>query len=72
MKKISIADSVVICLALRAEILHNAKFAKLAIELNLDYRSYVDVILDLIHAFNAVSDIPYTTDDSFVLSLIKL
>lgn len=70
MKKISIADSVVICLALRAEIRHYAKFAKLAIELNCDYRSYVVVINDLIHAYNAVSDTPFSTDDSFVLSLI--
>lgn len=69
-RNLSIHDEVVIALALRSEIRHNAKFAKLAIELHIDARNYYDNIRDFVHAYNAVSDVPFETDDTFVMSLL--
>lgn len=70
-RKLSIPDEVVIALALRSEIRHYAQFAKLAIELQIDARTYCDSIRDLVHAYNAVSDTPFETDDIFVISLLS-
>lgn len=67
----SVADSVIICLALRAQIRRNAKFAKLALEIHTDASCFIDSVLDEVKAYNAVSDSPFTCDDEFVMSLIS-
>lgn len=66
MKSISIADSVVISIALRAEISFNIKTAKLVGKSGVDMRPYIEYIRDLIHAYNAVSDTPFVSDDPFL------
>ena len=71
MKNLTTADEVIICLALRSEIRKNSKSAKLAIKLNLDAKCYIDNILDLIHAYNAFSGVPFETGDTYVMSLIE-
>ena len=66
MKTISFSDSVVISLALCAEIRFNIKAAKLACKSGADVRPYIDTIRDLIHAYNAVNDTPFVSDDPFL------
>nr|WP_293583394.1 hypothetical protein [Prevotella sp.] len=66
MKTISIADAVVISLALRAEIRFNIKSAKLVGKSGADMRPYIENIRDLIHAYNAVNDTPLVSDDPFL------
>ena len=66
MKTISIADSVVISLALSAQIRFNIKTAKLVGKSGADMRPYIENIRDLIHAYNAVNDTPFVSDDPFL------
>ena len=66
MKTISIADAVVISLALRDEIRFNIKSAKLVGKSGAAIRPYIENIRDLIHAYNAVNDTPFVSDDPFL------
>lgn len=66
MKTISIADSVVISLALRSEIRSYVKTAKLVGESGGDITPFIEVISDLIHAYNAVNIVPFKSDDPFL------
>lgn len=68
--KMSVVDSVIICLALRSQIRRNAKYAKLALEIHTDASCYIDDIIDEVKAYNAVSTSPFSCDDDFVMSLI--
>lgn len=72
METISIADSVVICLALRSEIRHYVKVAKLVLEVSGDISPFVEEIKDLVHAYNAVSIVPFDySSDSFLCRYLK-
>lgn len=66
MKTISLADSFVISLALRSEIRINVTSAKLVGKTGKDISSYIKNIRDLIHAYNAVNDAPFVSDDPFL------
>lgn len=66
MKTISIADAVVISLALRAEIRFNIKMAKLVGKSGADMSPYIEAIRVLIHAYNAVNDTPFVSDEPFL------
>ena len=72
MKTISIADSVVISLALRSEIRRYVKSYNLAVELHMNASVYLEEIRDLIHAYNSVNTVPFDVDaDIFLLSILK-
>ena len=72
METISIVDSVVICLALRSEIRHYVKVAKLVLEVRGDISPYVEEIKDLVHAYNAVSIVPFDySSDPFLCRYFK-
>lgn len=72
MKTISIPDSVVISLALRSEIRRYVISYKTAVELHLDASVYLELIRDLIHAYNSVNIIPFDVDaDIFLSSILK-
>lgn len=66
MKTISIADSLVISQALLAEIRINVTSAKFVGKTGKDISSYINNIRDLIHAYNAVNDAPFVSDDPFL------
>lgn len=66
MKSVCIADCIVISLALRAEIRIIIKMAKNVVKCGADVRPYIETIRDLIHAYNAVNDTPYVSDDPFL------
>lgn len=70
MKKFSISDSVVISLALRSEIRRYVKMAKVALEVGEDISPFIDCIKDYIHAYNSVNDVPFDTDDMFLLRFL--
>lgn len=72
MKSISVADSVVISLALRSEIRRYVKCYKLAVELHMNASVYLEEIRDLIHAYNSVNTEPFDVGaDIFLLSILK-
>lgn len=66
MKTISVVDSVVISLALRSQIRTNIKMAKYLGKSGRSMLSYIEDIRDLIHAYNAVNDTPFVSDDPFL------
>lgn len=70
MIKISIHDVVTISLALRYQIRTYANSVKMCMELGSDITYYVDNMRDLVRAYNAINNVPYTTDDEFILKLI--
>lgn len=70
MKNISIDDVITISLALRYQIRAYFDSLKICLELGSDITYYVDSIRDLVHAYNALNDVPYSTDDPFILKLI--
>lgn len=63
---ISIADSVVITLALRSEILKYVKSAQFVLENGGDITPFIEEITALIHAYNSVSFVPYTSSHPFL------
>lgn len=72
MKTISISDSVVISLALRAEIRRHVEFYKIAVRLHSDCSFYLEQIRDLVHAYNSVNIVPFdVTDDVYLKSILK-
>ena len=62
MKTISNVDTVVISLALRSEIRRYVKSYKTAVELHFNANVYLEVIRDLIHAYNSLNTVPYDVD----------
>lgn len=66
MKTISIADCVVISLALRSEIRNYVKTAKLVGKSGGNITPFITEIKDLIHAYNAVNIVPFKSDDPFL------
>lgn len=66
MYNISIADSVVISLALRSEICNYVKVAKLVLETGGDITPFVEEITVLIHAYNSVNIEPFVSSDPFL------
>lgn len=71
MYKISIADAVVISLALSSEIRNYVKVAKLVFETGGDVTPFIEKITALIHAYNSVSIVPYVSSDPFLRLYFK-
>ncbi len=73
MRTISISDSVVISLALRAAIRQNVESYKTAVRLHLDCSFYyLEQIRDLVHAYNSVNIVPFDVNDDVYLKSILL
>lgn len=72
MDKITFNDSVIISLALRAQIRSYVKIIKDSLDCGLDVSFFVSSLNDLIHAYNSVNVSPYVLEDEFVSSLLKL
>ena len=66
MKTISIADSVVISTALRSEIRECVRIAQFVLESGADVSPFIQEITALIHAYNAVNFVPYTSSHPFL------
>lgn len=71
MRTISISDAVVISLALRAEIRRKVDAYRRSVEFSLDCSFYLDELRDLIHAYNALNDVPFDDDIVYLLSNLK-
>lgn len=72
MKTISIADSVVISLALRAEIRRNVHAYKRAVEFSSDMKDFwLDEIRDLVHAYEAINGSSFDDDVVYLLRDLK-
>lgn len=72
MEKISIADSVVITLALRAEIRRNVHAYKKAVDFSSGMKDfYLDKIRDLVHAYEALNGSSFDDDIVYLLSNLK-
>ena len=63
---ISIADSVVITQALRSEIRESVRMAQLVLESGGDITPFIEEITAIIHAYNSVSLVPYTSSHPFL------
>lgn len=62
---ISIADSVVISMALRSEIREYVKVAQIVLERGADVTPFIEEISVLIHAYNSVNLVPFTSSHPF-------
>lgn len=71
MYNVSIADSVVISLALRSEIRNYVKVAELVLETGGDITPFICEITDLIHAYNSVNIVPFVSSDPFLRTYFK-
>lgn len=63
---ISIADSVVISVALRSEIREYVKVAQIVLERCADVTPFIEEISALIHAYNSVNLVPFTSSHPFL------
>lgn len=71
MYEISIADAVVISLALGSEIRDNVKIAKIVLESGGDVTPFIEEITSLIHAYNSVNIVPFVSSDPFLRQYFK-
>lgn len=63
---ISIADSVVISTALLSEIREYVRIAQFVLESGADVSPFIEEITALIHAYNAVNFVPFTSSHPFL------
>lgn len=71
MYNISIPDAVVISMALRSEIHNYVKVSQLVLETGGDITPFLEVITDLIHAYNSVNIVPFVSSDPFLRHYFK-
>lgn len=63
---ISIPDSVVISTALRSEIREYVRMAQFVLESGSDVTPFIEEITALIHAYNSVNFVPFTSSHPFL------
>lgn len=68
---ISIADSVVISTALRSEIREYVRMAQFVLESGSDVTPFIEEISALIHAYNSVNFVPFTSSHPFLRRYFK-
>lgn len=63
---ISISDSVVISTALRSQIREYVRMAQFVLESGSDVTPFIEEITALIHAYNSVNFVPFTSSHPFL------